>query len=139
MNLKSLIPALMAITAMTMPAYATSCIERTVDGGAYVETYVAGQTQGGPDHNGTDYTKATFCPVAAAVGTCTGESLSTFVAGPVYAERLVELPDTDEFAKLDVKATAKAVAKELITAILQHRAPNPVAPIYGGWSEGSCP
>jgi hypothetical protein len=32
---------------------------------------------------GTAYTKATFCPAAAAAGTCTGESLSEKVKGNV--------------------------------------------------------
>lgn len=34
----------------------------------------------GGNLNGTAYTKATFCPVAAAAGTCTGESLSERVS-----------------------------------------------------------
>lgn len=146
MNFKPLIPALLAITAMTLPAHATSCIERTVDGGTasvrYIATYSGGHD--GWDGTGGQCTK----PGSARIwvgprdgnGVClTPASLIGSVAGPVYATKLVDLPDTDEFAKLDVKATAKAIAKEVLAALLQHRAPNPVAPIYGGWSEGSCP
>jgi hypothetical protein len=86
-----LIPALiLATVAMTAPAFA-ACKNFpivTPDNapvyGQVTRTEVVGQTSGGPDHNGTAYTKATFCPAAAAPDTCTGESLSTFVAGPVY-------------------------------------------------------
>jgi hypothetical protein len=54
--------------------------------GPVTRTVVVGQTPGGPDHNGDAYTKATFCPAKAAPDTCTGESLSTFVAGPIYGD-----------------------------------------------------
>lgn len=81
--------SLVALTAMTLPAFA-ACKEYvtvTPDTAPNVRSVVIGQTSGGPDHNGTAYTKATFCPVKAAAGTCTGESLSTFVAGPVYGPK----------------------------------------------------
>lgn len=92
MNLKTLILA-SALAAMSSSAFA-ACKEYvtvTPDNapvlGPVVKSVVVGQTSGGPDHNGTAYTKATFCPVKAAPGTCTGESLSTFVAGPVYGPK----------------------------------------------------
>lgn len=48
------------------------------------------------DLNGTPYTKATFCPVAAGVDTCTGETLVTPVEGAapvvVVEEPVVEEP-----------------------------------------------
>lgn len=89
MHLKSLVLAL-ACVAFSAPAFA-ACKEYvtvTPDNapvyGPVTRTDVIGQSSGGPDHNGTAYTKATFCPKAAAAGTCTGESLSTFVVGPIY-------------------------------------------------------
>lgn len=129
--------AAVAVLLMTGSAFATSCIERTLDGGQRTETYVAGMSTGG-SLPGTAYTKATFCPKSAAAGTCTGESLSEPVAGPIYADRLVDNPDIDQFAKLDAVATAKAIAAELKAAIKEWRKPNPVAPVYKPWSNGSC-
>jgi hypothetical protein len=136
--MKRLILISFAVAAMTQTATASAlCIEQTLDGGTATERYVAGMSKGG-SLPGTAYTKATFCPVGAAAGTCTGESLSEPVAGPIYADRTVDLPDVDQFADLDIKATAKAVAAELKAALKEWRKPNPVAPIYQPWANGSC-
>jgi hypothetical protein len=136
--MKRLILISFAVAALAQTATASPlCIEQTIDGGTATERYVSGQSKGG-SLPGTAYTKAAFCPVAAAAGTCTGESLSEPVAGLIYADRTVDLPDVDQFAPLDIKATAKAVAAELKAAIKEWRKPNPVAPIYQPWANGSC-
>lgn len=108
-----------AAIALSTPSYAVNlCQSQTIDGG---QTIIDGGTQtndvfgnvtrnvpvgtskAGPAHNGTAYTKAAFCPVGAAPGTCTGESLSESVAGIVYGdvttlekigEETIDLPDT---------------------------------------------
>ena len=49
--------------------------------------------------NGTAYTKATFCPVAAAAGTCTGESLSERVGSTLikYITFDGNVPDVQQY------------------------------------------
>jgi hypothetical protein len=87
MHIKSFILASLTCLAFTSASFAACRTIVTPDNAPNVRSVVVGQSSSGPDHNGTAYTKATFCPKLAAPGTCTGESLSTFVAGPVYGNK----------------------------------------------------
>lgn len=78
--------SILAMVAMTAPAFA-ACQNYpivTPDNApvSRTETVNAGSNA---SLGGTAYTKATFCPVAAAAGTCTGESLSEKVNSYVRA------------------------------------------------------
>jgi hypothetical protein len=112
--MKRLLFSTIALAALITPALATVCQTRVNDvpdiivPGAVIDvlgpvtrTQVVGQSKAGPAHNGTPYTIATFCPKAAAKGTCTGESLSEFVVGPIFGPVTTiektgteQLPDT---------------------------------------------
>ena len=119
MHIRSLILASVALTALAGNAFAAGICQSQsipvpptiIDGGTAQQDVLGpvtrnvpvGTSAAGPAHNGTAYTVATFCPAAAAAGTCTGESLSEFVAGIVYGdvttvekvgEVTVDLPDT---------------------------------------------
>jgi len=78
MRLLSIALALFASLAVASPAFAIfGCKEYvavTPDNAAVARTRI--DAAGVASLGGTDYTKATFCPAAAAAGTCTGESLS---------------------------------------------------------------
>jgi hypothetical protein len=68
--------AMLALVIAT-PASATDCKTYTTvtpDNAAVAHSKQV--LTGAAAHNGTAYTKAAFCPVGAAAGTCTGESLS---------------------------------------------------------------
>lgn len=105
--MKKLAIASVAVLALTSQAFALTCESRTidvpdivVDGGTEQQDVFGLRTftTGVSSHNGTAYTKATFCPKAAAAGTCTGESLSepvsTHEARVKVGEVTVDLPDS---------------------------------------------
>lgn len=76
-----------ALTAAATPAFALTCKTYTTVTPDTAPVNRVGYNPGGSNANlkGTAYTIATFCPAAAAAGTCTGESLSEKVAGANYA------------------------------------------------------
>lgn len=74
--MKLLTLSILALAALTAPAFA-ACQNYpivTADNAPVDRTKVV--ASGVSNLGGTAYTKATFCPEAAAAGTCTGESLS---------------------------------------------------------------
>jgi hypothetical protein len=73
---------ILAIVAMTAPAFAACKNYPIVTPDDAPVTRIGGGSNA--NLNGTAYTKATFCPAAAAAGTCTGESLSEKVNTHAY-------------------------------------------------------
>jgi hypothetical protein len=75
MKLRSLILAAAASIALASPAFAL-CQQQTVATPNNASNPQSKIQSAGGSLGGTAYTKATFCPAAAAAGTCTGESLA---------------------------------------------------------------
>lgn len=98
MRIRSFLLASLASIAMASPVFAACenvLITETPNvAPVYGDKFIAG---GGNSLNGTAYTVATFCPAAAAAGTCTGESLSTRVNATVLTNQFLgntgDVPD----------------------------------------------
>lgn len=77
MRMKSILLATAALAMMSAPAFA-ACVNYPIitPDTAPVNREKAVKAGSNANLGGTAYTKATFCPKAAAAGTCTGESLS---------------------------------------------------------------
>jgi hypothetical protein len=82
-----LLAGILALTFAT-PSYANNlaCKDYPIITPDNAPVNRVGYNPGGTNGNlkGTTYTMATFCPAAAAAGTCTGESLSEKVQGYNY-------------------------------------------------------
>jgi hypothetical protein len=102
-EMKAILIAAAALLMASAPAYAITCYERPVitadNAPVNREKIVAAGSNG--NLGGTAYTKATFCPAAAAAGTCTGESLSEKVNNYLlqYVTYDGNVPDTEEYRK----------------------------------------
>lgn len=84
--MKTLFASIAALALMTSAALAVDCKNFpivTPDVAPVNRTKV--EASGVSNLGGTAYTKAAFCPVAAAPGTCTGESLSERVGSILTA------------------------------------------------------
>ena len=136
--------AALALAAMAVPAHASVlCIEQTIDGGTATVTAMAtSSASSGWDGVAVKCTllsgRASIAPSRDAKGIC-GPALSTIGSEKTGTYPVtIDLADIDQFAKLDAKAWAKAIKAEAIAALKEWRKPNPVAPIYQPWANGSC-
>ena len=85
MRIKTILLAASAMLAMTSASFA-ACVNYpiiTPDNAPVNRSEVVGVAGGGGGAAATAYTIATFCPVKAAKGTCTGQSLSEKVSNHV--------------------------------------------------------
>jgi hypothetical protein len=119
---KTIILAAAALLMASAPAYAINCYERTIVTPDNAPVNRASYTLGNPGgNNGTAYTKAAFCPKAAAADTCTGESLSELNRGGAMTKYV-----TLDGVVADIEEFRKGIQ---------------LGPIFIGtpWTAGSCP
>lgn len=100
--MKTLFLSTLALALMTSGAFALDCKNFPVitpDNAPVYGAKVNPNAGSNASLGGTAYTKATFCPAAAAPGTCTGESLSEKVQGNVdpnfFFGNIGNVPDTE--------------------------------------------